>query len=112
MRKKEYEVEGLLRRLGFTANYKGYRYLVEGVKLALMDPDRLLFITKGIYLEIALRHSSTAGNVERSIRTVINAVWKKEPRLFREVISYPFSDRPSVSEFIGSITGYLSENER
>lgn len=106
------DIERLVRQMGFTANYKGYGYLVEGIGLALMDPERLLFITKGIYLEIALHHSNTAGNVERSIRTAVNAVWKREPELFRKVIGYPFPDRPSVSQLIGSITGYLMESKR
>lgn len=102
------EAENVVRRLGILPTYRGYRYLLEGVSLALEDPERLTFVTKGIYLEIARNHQCTAGGVERSIRTVIDVVWERESNQLREVIGYPFSDKPSVSELLGSIVGYLS----
>lgn len=106
-------IEGLILRLGITANYRGYEYLIEGIELAVTDAEKLLYITKEIYPELARRHHSTPGRVERNIRTVIEAVWKRGPELFQEVIGCPFSGKPSVSQLIGRIVGHLSaENDR
>lgn len=102
------KAEEVLRKLGITANYIGYQYLIEGICLGLEDEKRLQGITKTIYLELALKYHSSIGSVERNMRTVINAIWRKKPELFKEVIKYPFDSKPSVSQMISGTVGYLS----
>ena len=105
------EVQKLLGQLGVTANYAGYFYLVEGICLAMEDKSRLLSITKEIYQELAIRHHTTVGRVERNMRTVIHVVWRKEPALLEKITRYPFDNRPSVGKFMGSIVESLTLKE-
>ena len=62
-------VHELLCSLGVTANYAGFFHLSFAVYLALQKPERLLFVTKRLYPEVAKHHSTSWHCVERNIRT-------------------------------------------
>ena len=43
----------LLYRLGATANYTGFSYLVRALQLCAEEPERLLLVTKWLYPDVA-----------------------------------------------------------
>ncbi|MFQ6805773.1 MAG: sporulation initiation factor Spo0A C-terminal domain-containing protein [Lachnospiraceae bacterium] len=58
--------------LGIHGTYKGYRYLVFALELALSDENQLLYVTKNLYPSVARRYHTTPSRVDRDLRTVIS----------------------------------------
>lgn len=97
-------IVGLLRNLGVPVRMVGYKYLRDAVLIAVNDTDSLMSVTKNIYPEIALKHGTSSGNVERNIRYVIESTWSRLcERKNDEVMSDLFkgiTKKPTNSEFI------------
>lgn len=51
-------------------NYVGFRYLLCAIIMLLEDREYLNFITKSLYVEIAVKCKSTDSAVERGLRTL------------------------------------------
>ena len=88
----EPEIEYLIRSLGIGATYRGYEYLIYGIRLCLSDENYLLFVSKYLYPDIARHYNTTSYSVERDIRTVIRVCWENG---YDQLQSYSF--RPSRS---------------
>lgn len=73
--KYERETCNLLRRLGVNNSYVGFRYTVYGVIRAIANPELLIYISKGLYVEISAEYHTSIGCVERNIRTIISTIW-------------------------------------
>ena len=58
-------------QIGIPANMLGFSYIVTALELIALDPDYLNHITKGLYVDVAKKCSSTAARVERNIRHAI-----------------------------------------
>ena len=102
-----YTITKTVRALGINATYLGYRYLIEGVRLAMEQEDVLLSVCTRLYPAIAAKYHSTPDNVERNLRTVISVCWERGNRTFLEsVFSYPLTAKPSVSEMIDALADY------
>lgn len=102
------EIQHLVRSLGISGNYQGYRYLTYAIFLCLKDEDYLLGVSKLLYPEIARNFQTTASSVERNLRTVINVCWERGNRDLLENISlYPLSGKPTTAEFLDIITSHL-----
>lgn len=76
----EYEnvISAVLRYLGVGQSYQGYEYVVDGIRLVLEDSDRLKYITKSLYPDIAKKYHTSWNCVERNIRTVIDVIWRQD----------------------------------
>lgn len=94
-------VVGLLRNIGVPVRMVGYKYLRDAIILAVDDTESLMSVTKNIYPEIAMKHGTSSGNVERNIRYVIESTWSRradsipENDLFKGAVK-----KPTNSEFI------------
>ena len=62
----EREISNLLRRLGVNNSYIGFRYTIYGVTRTAHDPTLLAYISKGLYVDIAVHYQTSIGCVERS----------------------------------------------
>ena len=102
------EVYGVIRRLGVTSKYKGYYYLAEAVNMVMEQKDEQMRITKDIYPCLSGKFKSTPSNVERDIRTAINACWKLNKKGMDEIAGHPLAYKPTNSEFIDMVAYYLS----
>ena len=100
----EHIIVGLLRDLGVPVRMVGYKYLRDAILIAINDTDSLMSVTKNIYPEIALKHGTSSGNVERNIRYVIESTWTRHTeRKTDDVITDLFkgmTKKPTNSEFI------------
>ena len=63
----------LMRSLGLSRSYAGYKYLVCALELLREEPERLERVTKGIYPEVARRYEATPGGVDKAMRTAAGA---------------------------------------
>lgn len=106
-----HQIETLIRRLGIGATYRGYHYLNYGVRICLKDDEYLLSISKLLYPEIAREFNTTSSSVERGIRTAIQVCWDRGNQdLLKSISLRPLSCRPTVSEFLDILVGYLRQN--
>lgn len=107
------EIDMLIRSLGISATYRGYRYLSYGIYLCLQDENYLLSVSKLLYPQIAHTFCTTSSSVERDIRTVIKVCWERGNKEYlRELALYPLSERPPASEFIDILVAHLSNQKQ
>lgn len=100
-----------LHRLGMTANYNGFRYIIQAVSLCLDDESKLRLITKCIYPEIAKANNTSDRCVERSIRTIIQKTWDENQQEFRELAGYNIKRKPTNAEFISMLLLHESQKQ-
>jgi len=94
-------VQDILRSLGITRCYKGFKHTEYAICLAIQDESRLEAITKEIYFEC----NWTA--VERNIRTAVSRAWSVNPDLLCQMAGYPLESEPTSSQFIEIISSYI-----
>lgn len=85
-------VEGKLMEIGATPEYTGYKYLVCAIVMSMQNEYLLNNVTTKMYPAIGKRYGVSPASIERSIRTVISAIWYDgDPELLRKLMgrSYP-----------------------
>lgn len=97
------EIRALLMRLGIAMNYKGFNLCTYTVHLVTQEPDRMLFVSKWLYPDVAKRFDTTWRDVERNIRTAAKIAWECNPDLVRELAGYQLPGKPKASQFISMI---------
>ena len=91
----ETDIGGLLRVLGIPGKLRGCTYLHHAVPLYARDP--LQSITKVLYPDVAKRCGCEPSHVERSIRSAIEAGWKRrDENIWR--LYFPADDTGAVSK--------------
>lgn len=104
------KVEHFIRRLGANGSYIGFHFTVSAVTKSIEDRRLLLYITKGVYLEVALENNTTVKCVERDIRTVIGVIWKYGDReLLNTVAGRELREKPNNREFIDMLARFVEE---
>ena len=104
-------VNARLRELMFSPRHKGFEHLKEAVLLMCAQPD--ISITKELYPRVGASSGSSAIQVERAIRSAINAAWsqageKNWKQLFRPGPDGTIS-RPSNGQLIARLAEDLQE---
>ena len=100
-----------LHQLGIKRTYQGYYHLAAAIQLVLEKEERLLYIHKWIYQEIAVLYKTSPSCVERNIRTAKSCCWNNGNRHILETIAgCPLEQMPSNSEFIDMISCYIKEH--
>lgn len=97
--------------LGIPVNNIGFKYMREGVKLAVSDPGILDHVTKELYPRIAKSFNTSKQNVERAIRHSLDKTWKQNKlseltSVFGVRMRYG-EQRPTNSEFIALVADRL-----
>ena len=98
----------LLASLGITANYMGFYYASYAVSLAAHDHERLLFVTKSLYPDVAKHYRTSWKCVERNIRTITRISWEKNPALLAKLAGHPLDTRPGAAMFLAILTAGIS----
>ena len=94
------EVYDILYRLGITAEYTGFFHTAYAVYLAVLNPKRLMLVTKLLYPAVAKHYETSWQRVERNIRTVIGIVWNSNRALLVELARHPLPEKPNPSHFL------------
>ena len=86
----------------------GFAYLEQAILQTAENPERIRYITKELYPDIAKTYQTTVSCVERSIRTAIQRCWNGIGReTLDEMVGYHLIERPTNSEFIALIAAYI-----
>lgn len=102
------DIFSLVRRLGINATYIGYYYLSFALHMVVEDENRLLLISKTVYLDIAAHFHTTPNCVERNLRTVISNCWNRgNRRLLNEIAGCELKKKPTNAEFIDMVSCYI-----
>lgn len=93
--------------IGIPAHIKGYHFLREAVKLAVVEPDIISSITKRLYPTIAEKFATSSSKVERGMRHAIEVAWNRGKieninNLFGLQI-YGANEKPTNGELIALI---------
>jgi two-component system response regulator (stage 0 sporulation protein A) len=93
--------------IGIPAHIKGYHFLREAVKLAVVEPDIISSITKKLYPTIAEKFATSSSKVERGMRHAIEVAWNRGKieninNLFGLQI-YGANEKPTNGELIALI---------
>ena len=100
--------EGKLIELGATPEYTGYKYLLNALMMTMQDESMLSRVTTGLYPAIAEKFGTSPANVERSIRTVLSAVWcDADKEALKNVLGRSYSVQPGNAKFIGIVSKRL-----
>ena len=106
-RQLDEKISNIFISIGIPAHIKGYQFLREAVKLAVVDPDIIASITKRLYPTIAEKFSTSSSKVERGMRHAIEVAWNRGKieninSLFGLKI-YGANDKPTNGELIALI---------
>lgn len=112
MTKREKRMRKLLLSLGIHSTYKGYFYLLRALEMAYEDETNLVYISKFVYPEVGKAYNTSAGCVERNLRTVVNGCWNSPffDKL-QEISPQKLVRRPTVGQFVDILYQYLKSTE-
>lgn len=97
----------LLLSFGIGASLDGYGYLQEGIPRIARDPGQS--VTKELYPAIAAQCGKKGGNVERCIRSALDAAWKHRDNPAWQQYFPHCKERPTNSEFISRLAEDLRQ---
>lgn len=97
----------LLHRLGATANYTGFSYLVRALQLCAEEPERLLLVTKWLYPDVAKQYGTNWKAVERNIRTVGRVIWNSNRPLLEDLARRELSQKPCTAQLLAILHASL-----
>lgn len=107
----EYEkaIRNILRQMGVGKNYTGYDYAIYGMMLVLEDRERLTYITKLLYPEIAAKYRTSWKCVERDIRTVVKIAWEDGDERFLNIFcGGEVGEKPKNAKFFAMMYEFLN----
>ena len=100
-------IQKLLMQIGIPANMLGFSYIVTALELIALDPDYLNHITKGLYVDVAKKCSSTAARVEIGF---LKGDLEEIEKIFH-CSSYSDKGAPTNSKFLAEVYYYMVNNE-
>lgn len=107
----EERISNIFISIGIPPHIKGYKYLREGIRMAVEDPTVINHVTKGLYPVIGERYETSASKVERAIRHAIEVAWNRGRidainAIFGARV-YIGTEKPTNSEFIALVADKL-----
>lgn len=101
-----------IKKVGITANIKGYHYLRDAILMVYEDFSLISRLTKELYVLIADKYRSTPQRVERAMRHAIETAWNRgNIEVLEEFFGYTILDtkgKPTNGEFIAMLADKLS----
>lgn len=104
-------VNELIHSLGVVGKYYGSTLLKHCVLLAVENENTLYRVTKDIYPVVAAKFHTKVYNVERNIRTFIDAFWKNgNCQRLNEIVGCPVVHKPTVGGLIEILSSYVQRH--
>ncbi len=101
-----------IKKVGITANVKGYYYLRDAILLVHNDFELMSRLTTGLYTTVAEKYNSTPQRVERAMRHAIETAWNRgDIQVLEEFFGYTIHDtkgKPTNGEFIAMLADKLN----
>ena len=102
------DIYDLLRRLGATADNTMFFYTAYAIHLAVRQPQKLTYITKWLYPEVARHYHTTWQAVERGIRYEIGTIWDANSQMLSTLAGGSLKERPVPRQFIAILIAWLA----
>ena len=110
---KHITADRLLRSLGASGKYIGFRYVLYMIELVMDDRDNTYQMMKTMYPMTAEKFSVTPETVERATRTLIQSCWDRaDHSAFNTIAGAELERRPTNKQFIDMMAAYLREVNR
>ena len=100
-------ISAALDRIGGNVCYLGYGYCMTGLEYMLSSKKGHFRITSDIYPIIARAHGTSVSNVERNIRTMVDACWYDGDRELIQRICHR-KHKPSNGTFLAGLYSHLA----
>jgi hypothetical protein len=98
----------LLRSLGATGRLYGYKYMEYIVDYMSQHQEDHQFLTKVVYPETARHFNVSSSSVERAVRTLIQAIWKRSDHSNLDYVAGVHLEKaPTNSEFIDMVVAFI-----
>ena len=102
------DIYDILRQLGVAADSTMFFYTAYAIHVAAQQPQKLTYITKWLYPEVARRYHTTWQAVERGIRYEICLIWKKNSRMLSSMAGASLKERPTPKQFIAILIAWIA----
>lgn len=102
------QIYDLLYRLGVTARYAGFFHISYAIQLCVKQPERLQFVTKWVYPDVARQYNMNWRAVARDITTVGNVIWKQNRPLLEKLARRPLESKPENAQLLAILVSSLS----
>lgn len=76
-REFDIRISKILQSMGMTADFAGYTYAREAIKMCVTEPAMAHSIVRGVYRAVAEKYGKKAHCVERGIRHAIECIWER-----------------------------------
>ena len=96
-----------LHNLSIPVDYKGYKFIREGLVMAFKNPTIIERITKDFYPTLAKKYKTTTKNVEHMIRYVIEVSWNQADPETLKAYFENYQERPSNRVFLARLLEIL-----
>lgn len=108
-------VADMLHKLGIPSHIRGYQYIKEGIMIVYKGGNKISYITKDVYPEIAKRFDTTPTRVERAIRHAIEVSWSRgDMGLMEETFGNSLNvnrDKPTNAEYLTTLADKIRINQ-
>ena len=105
-------INGTLRELGISGNCCSLIRTNIAIRIALDEPDTLLYVTKLLYPRVAKECGCSWQAAERSIRSAVASAWDCNPELLCKMARHPMDGPPTASQFIDIVADYIRRKKR
>lgn len=105
-------IKNILMELGIQQHLKGYKYIIEAIKLMYENETAILGITKIIYPGVAKKCDSTWLRVERSIRHAVENGMEGNEKAYRNIFGNAMNGRKSITngQFLATVCNLVKRN--
>lgn len=112
-KEKEAVIGEVLSELGMPSNLRGYRHIIEAVKLIMQDPELGNHVTQKVYPAIKME-GQPEFSVERAITYAIEKAWygshgEAKNELETKIFGRSY-DAPTNSKFLSRLAMYIKQN--
>lgn len=108
----ERKVRNFLMQLGCRITLKGFRYLLEAVKLTCRDEEAIFNLSTNVFAKVSEKYGTTNDNIERDIHTVLINAWNSDAGAIQNIAVKKTKHAPTVKEFVGIITNHLKFSDQ
>lgn len=99
-----------LNAIGVPSHIKGYDYLIDAVSLAILNHDILKSVITKMYPQIAEKHGTSPGSVERDIRHAVGNTWKcADDEIIEKFAVDETRKKPANGKFIAALADAVGE---
>lgn len=107
----EFLTRNTLSNLGACSSvYSGADYVIYGISIMLENGGNLQYITKSLYVDIAVHFHTTWNCVEKNIRTAVSAAWNSDnKKLLNDIFGNTRDKKPTNKEFFEYLYLYVTK---